>query len=360
MKLTTTLYTTLPLLSALTLPATAHSHAPLSLPNLAHARTRLHAARSTCGTTRALHCLLAAEANEGPFYIPHPLVRANITEDRPGVPLRLHVSVVDVATCAPPDQPLWVDIWHADALGVYSGWAAHAEAGAAASWALDDHDRPSTPPSHGGPPHHGGPPPHHDPITPDRWLRGVQPLTPSTGLATFSTIFPGWYVGRTTHIHVRVHAGNATVAGGEMLGGGRTAHTGQVFFADELVTRIAGSREPYVSRGGRGPMLNGEDRDFEGGRGWEQVVEIREMEGELEGWVTVGVDVEADYGDGQEGMEGGEWKWVGVVGVVVAGGVVVGVAVWGMMRWFAKRRERAGYVAVGQGEGEGQQYRDEE
>jgi protocatechuate 3,4-dioxygenase beta subunit len=65
-------------------------------------------------------CVLTPEQEEGPFYIDLAQVRRNIVESRPGVPLALALSVVDSNTCE-PIRDAAVDVWHCDALGVYSG-----------------------------------------------------------------------------------------------------------------------------------------------------------------------------------------------------------------------------------------------
>ena len=68
----------------------------------------------------AISCVLTPELTEGPYYVPGEKVRRNITEGKPGTPLELRLSVVKASTCAPVAAAA-VDIWHADALGVYSG-----------------------------------------------------------------------------------------------------------------------------------------------------------------------------------------------------------------------------------------------
>src|SRR5262249_10285247 len=62
------------------------------------------------------------EQTEGPYYLPDEKVRRNITEGRPGTALLLRLGVVDASTCT-PIRGAAVDIWHCDALGVYSGVA---------------------------------------------------------------------------------------------------------------------------------------------------------------------------------------------------------------------------------------------
>ena len=135
-------------------------------------------------------CVLTPEQEEGPFYIDLAQVRQDIVEDRPGVPLALALTVVDAGTCEPIRNAA-VDVWHCDALGVYSGEPSEGSAG-------------------------------------ETYLRGIQ-MTDRNGLAEFATIYPGQYEGRTTHIHLKVHIG------GRRHGGtysGQTLHSGQLFTSD--------------------------------------------------------------------------------------------------------------------------------
>lgn len=144
-------------------------------------------------------CVLAPEQTEGPYYLDDHKVRRNITERRPGVPLTARLTVVDVSTCR-PIRGAAVDIWHCDAGGVYSGTSVQ-----------DTED--------------------------DRFLRGIQ-RTDANGLAVFRTIYPGWYSGRTVHIHVLVHVG------------GNVVHTGQLYFPDALTDTVY-RRPPYNRRPNR-------------------------------------------------------------------------------------------------------------
>src|SRR6195256_1129354 len=66
-------------------------------------------------------CFLTPQSIEGPFYLDPRLVRAQIAEDRTGGPLRVDLRVIDGATCKPSERAR-VDIWHADAQGIYSGY----------------------------------------------------------------------------------------------------------------------------------------------------------------------------------------------------------------------------------------------
>src|SRR5439155_15827049 len=127
-------------------------------------------------------CVLAPEQTEGPYYIADEKLRRNITEGKPGTPLALHLLVVHASSCK-PIKGAAVDVWHADAGGVCSGFGA----GAASR----------------------------------TFMRGVQ-KTDATGLARFDTVYPGWYQGRAVHIHIKVHVS------------GNVVHTGQLFFPDTL------------------------------------------------------------------------------------------------------------------------------
>ena len=154
-------------------------------------------ARSLFGASTALaapECLLQREVTEGPYYLDLDLVRRNIKGDRRGTPLTLRFTVVDANTCR-RIQGAAVEIWHADAAGVYSGVSGNS----------------------------------------GNFLRGIQ-RTNASGVARFETIFPGWYRGRTPHIHMKVF-----VSGDEV-------HTGQVFFRP-AVTRTVYGQGVYASRG---------------------------------------------------------------------------------------------------------------
>jgi protocatechuate 3,4-dioxygenase beta subunit len=141
-------------------------------------------------------CQLAPRQTEGPYYIRNNLVRRDITDGRPGTPLRLELRVQNRACAALPGAS--VDIWHCDASGAYSGFGA----GSASR----------------------------------TFLRGTQ-IADGDGLVTFDTIYPGWYVGRAVHIHVKVHTG------------GREVHTGQLYFEESLNDAVFRTA-PYSSRTG--------------------------------------------------------------------------------------------------------------
>lgn len=153
-------------------------------------------------------CTLTKEMTEGPYYLDGALVRADVTEGKAGIPLKLALTVVNDSTCAVIPNAL-VEIWHCDALGEYSGYVGnngHSEA--------DD----------------------------GTFLRGGV-LTNSSGVASLTTIYPGWYRGRCIHIHVKVHTGVTLTSDGSFTGG-QELHTGQLFF-DETITTAVAKISPY-------------------------------------------------------------------------------------------------------------------
>src|SRR5436305_381668 len=111
-------------------------------------------AAPACANTGRRRATAARSCSDGKL-------RRNITEGRPGTPLTLRLRVVDASTCKPIKNAA-VDIWHCDALGAYSGFGAGSGS--------------------------------------RTFMRGVQ-RTDANGFATFQTVYPGWYQGRTVHIH---------------------------------------------------------------------------------------------------------------------------------------------------------------
>lgn len=213
-------------------------------------------------------CKLVAEQEVGPYYVADELVRADIREGKPGLPLTLRLVVMDARTCKPLPQAA-IDIWHCDALGLYAGFTKMNPTGMGPGPG-------GVPPDMGG--EHNGPPPGFDPQHPGNrpgppegfrpppamkttdqmtFLRGIQ-FTGARGEVTFETVFPGFYMGRTNHIHFKVREGGQvsprkTGPGGTPLAGtqletyveGHTAHVGQVFFPEEFAAELM-RHEPYA------------------------------------------------------------------------------------------------------------------
>jgi protocatechuate 3,4-dioxygenase beta subunit len=197
---------------------------------------------------------LAAETTEGPYYLDLNNVRRDIREDRKGAPLELSILVVDPTGTPIPGAA--VDIWHCDAEGTYSGFSTASAAGNGGGGGGRGPGGP--PPGGGGPPPGGasGQPTQSGsrtvqvatPNDSTTFLRGTQVADPS-GRVSFTTVFPGWYQGRTVHIHVLAHVG------------GNVVHIGQIFFDDVFTDDVFASNDPYSSRQARG-MRNANDGIF--------------------------------------------------------------------------------------------------
>jgi protocatechuate 3,4-dioxygenase beta subunit len=121
---------------------------------------------------------------------------------------------LDTTTCQPVTNLYW-DVWNCNSTGVYGGVSASAQNGNAG----DTSNINKT------------------------FLRGLQP-TDSEGVAQFTTIFPGHYSGRTTHIHVVAHEGGTVLANGTYTGG-KITHIGQLFFDQSLITQVY-KTSPYT------------------------------------------------------------------------------------------------------------------
>lgn len=186
-------------------------------------------------------CVARPAQTEGPYFVDAKLERPDIRPDptdgavSDGAPLRLtlRVSRLDGASCAPLAGAL-VDVWQCDALGIYSG-------------VKDLNGRFDT--------------------TGKQFLRGHQ-ITGQDGLVVFRTIYPGWYQGRTVHIHFKIRTDPASQRG--------TEFTSQIYFDDAQSDRVF-AREPYASTTGRRTRNDADGIFRRGGR--ELLVDV-EPEGE--------------------------------------------------------------------------------
>lgn len=148
-------------------------------------------------------CVLTPEAGEGPYYLDPKLLRSDITSGQPGAPLELALQVVRAGDCATLANAR-VDVWHADAIGLYSGYAKQSGVGGVST----------------------------EPAVGKQYLRGTQ-FTDAQGNVHFRTIFPSWYGGRTPHVHFKVFLANKEVV------------ASQVFFPDEINKEVFAEWQPY-------------------------------------------------------------------------------------------------------------------
>ena len=174
----------------------------------------------------ALSCVASPEQTEGPYFVDERLNRSDIRSDpadgavREGVPLTLSLLISSVAAgkCSPLAGAT-VDLWHCDATGAYS----------------DARDPGFN-------------------TAGKKFLRGYQ-VTDSSGSARFTTIYPGWYDGRTVHLHFKVRGAAASKRNYEF--------TSQLYFDDAFTDRVY-ARNPYARRGPR-TVRNSRDGIFRDG-----------------------------------------------------------------------------------------------
>ena len=189
-------------------------------------------------------CTLAQEETQGPYWFDVDSIRSDLREDRPGTTLDLAVRVQDMSRCssggvAAPVADCVVEIWHCDAGGVYSGFESGSmgsgggappagempsgspggESGATSDGSYSEGDMEAATSDDG------------------TYLRGAQ-VADAKGIAQFTTIYPGWYSGRTVHIHLKVHVDKVTVL------------TTQLFFDDALNDAVFAT-SPYDDHTGR-------------------------------------------------------------------------------------------------------------
>jgi protocatechuate 3,4-dioxygenase beta subunit len=156
-------------------------------------------------------CVVTPSETAGPFPSITLPVRSDVREDRTGLLLTLAIAVVNTnASCAPAVNAS-VEIWHCDAAGSYSEYGN---------------------------------------VSSSTWLRGVQPVD-ANGVARFTTIYPGWYAGRATHIHIEVFVNN------------RSVKTTQIAFPEEINSAVYATGV-YASKG-QNPTRAANDMVFSDG-----------------------------------------------------------------------------------------------
>jgi protocatechuate 3,4-dioxygenase beta subunit len=171
---------------------------------------------STSGATtatssgRTASCVLTPELTVGPYFVDEKLNRSDLTTNTTdanvleATPLTLTMAIMEYTPSGCSALVgAQVDVWHADAAGVYSDEAV-------------------------------------ENTTDQTYLRGYQ-ITDSSGVVTFKTVIPGWYTGPTIHIHVTIR----TLSSGSVL----TEFTTQLFFDQTFLNALTTSVSPYNTRG---------------------------------------------------------------------------------------------------------------
>ncbi len=162
-------------------------------------------------------CRVTSATIEGPYFIDQRIIRSDIREKQPGVPLELELQVVNASGGCRPISGALVSIWHCNADGEYSGYL------------FNDPNQmpdPSAVDATGHVPHQDN----------ERWLRGAQ-VADANGKVTFKTIVPGWYTPRTAHIHVRAFFNDKTTV------------LSQLYFPQAVLNTIQSTHKDYKKRG---------------------------------------------------------------------------------------------------------------
>jgi protocatechuate 3,4-dioxygenase beta subunit len=211
-------------------PGGVLSASPAASSDAAAASTAASAAPASAAGSVAVavpSCVVRPALTEGPYFVDEKLNRADIRSDpssgtvRPGAVLALtfNVSRVSSGSCVAL-QGAQVDVWHCDALGVYSD---------------------ATDPTFN--------------TKGQKFLRGYQ-ATDANGQAKFTTIYPGWYQGRAVHVHFKIRT---TAANGAV-----SDFTSQLFFDETLNDQVL-AQAPYSAKPASGRLRNSGDGIYQGG-----------------------------------------------------------------------------------------------
>lgn len=184
--------------------------------------------------TRQNTCILAPESVEGPYHIDKLLERSDVTDGEQGIPLDLTFVIRDAETCEVLPNII-VDIWQCNATGFYSGFVSEGNGyGTSRGIPTDD----------------------------SRFLRGIQ-TSDENGEVKFRTIYPGWYINRAVHIHIKLYYGmNTTTA----------QYTGQLYFSEDMNDAVSNVSPYSAIRDYR--TLNSADQIFNSDQGTQTTLQL--------------------------------------------------------------------------------------
>lgn len=199
-------------------------------------------------------CVVKPEQTEGPYFIDERLHRIDIRTDptdgsaKPGTPFRLaiHVSEIGAGGCTPIEGAL-VDVWQCDAGGMYAGVKD------IINDLFDERGK--------------------------KYLRGYQ-VTDGSGVADFLTIYPGWYEGRSVHIHFKIRTDPDSESG--------TEFTSQLYFDDELTDKVLAA--DVYARDGERPR-NEDDGIYRNAGGHQLLLDVKEDDQGLYAAFEIGLNL---------------------------------------------------------------------
>lgn len=222
------------------------------------ATTATTGATAVANDTTTTGCVVRPEMTEGPYFVDGQLDRSDLRSDpttgtsRSGVPLTLALNILQIANnaCTPLSGAI-VDIWHCDAEGIYSDVEAQNTSG-------------------------------------QKFLRGFQ-TSDANGKVAFTTIFPGWYTGRTVHIHVKIRTDASDSA---------YEFTSQ-FYVDDSISDTIFALQGYRENGTR-DTTNATDMHYANG-GDQMLLPLTTIE---EGYAAT-FDIALDLSDSETGADDG-------------------------------------------------------
>ncbi|TMW57585.1 hypothetical protein Poli38472_003510 [Pythium oligandrum] len=231
-------------------------------------------------------CILEPEVTQGPYYVNGELIRNDIREEQAGVDLYTELQIIDVNTCEPVAD-LYIDFWHCNSTGVYSGVVA---GGNGDSSDLTNINK--------------------------TFARGLAP-TDKDGIVQFLTKFPGHYTGRATHIHILSNH-DGEVLSNNTYAGSSVSSVGQIFFDQDLITEVektgvyATNKQPLTTNAVDGIFSQS------AATGFDPVVEYVYLGSSVEegifSWISVGIDASISK------TVGAAATWTANGGVANAGG----------------------------------------
>ena len=190
-----------------------------SLVPVARSRAAVQSVVARLGATGS--CVLIPNETQGPYQLDLSsdpgMFRQDITEGNTGTPMELTLTVVNINDNCEPLPDVRVDIWHCNKDGYYSGF--------------------NNQPGYLGTQNHAG----------ETFFRGIQ-ITDVNGQVRFTTVYPGWYPGRVTHIHFQVFLNSVLAA------------TSQMAFDETITTAVYNSA--LYSAHGQNPTTNNSDNVF--------------------------------------------------------------------------------------------------
>ncbi|KAF6797060.1 extracellular dioxygenase [Colletotrichum musicola] len=220
-------------------------------------------------------CVLAPDTVWGPYGVDGEINRHDLRETQGGIDFYLDIGVIDIETCEPL-QGTALTIWNCNATGSYSSFTG---IDPDTSELLDGWTKRT------------------DGTTDDEtFLRGIQ-VTDENGIVEFLTKFPGYYITRTTHIHVTAQT---NITNGTSYSASSIQHIGQLFFEEDLLNEVYAIKPYSAHLSTLNRTTNAEDSLYSDASsdGYSAVISVSQLTDDiadgLVGYITVGINSSAE------------------------------------------------------------------